>query len=58
LDNQNCFENEFGIDIETARKTEKMYRIPLVSLMMATRYVQDVSKQTDAVIGKTRSYVV
>jgi len=28
------------------------------NLLMATRYVQDVSKQTDEVIGKSRMYVV
>ena len=28
------------------------------NLLMATRYVQDVSKQTDAVIEKTREYIV
>lgn len=27
-------------------------------LQMATRYVQDVSKQTDEVVGKSRSYLV
>ena len=27
-------------------------------LQMATRYVQDVSKQTDEVIAKSRAYVV
>ncbi|MEN8126416.1 MAG: hypothetical protein ABFR90_01280 [Planctomycetota bacterium] len=26
--------------------------------LMATRYVQDVSKQTDEVIGKSRMYVI
>jgi len=30
LDNRNCFENEFGIDVKTARKTQKMYRTPLI----------------------------
>jgi integrase len=29
-----------------------------VNLLMATRYVQDVSKQTDAVIEKSRKYIV
>jgi len=28
------------------------------NLLMATRYVQDVSKQTDAVIEKSRKYLV
>jgi len=28
------------------------------NLLMATRYVQDVSKQTDEVIGKTRMYLI
>lgn len=28
------------------------------NLMMATRYVQDISKQTDDVIGKSRMYVI
>ena len=28
------------------------------NLLMATRYVQDVSKQTDAVIEKNRKYMV
>ena len=28
------------------------------NLIMATRYVQDVSKQTDEVIGKSRTYVI
>jgi integrase len=29
-----------------------------VDLTMATRYVQDVSEQTDRVIGKSRKYVI
>ena len=35
MDNQNCFEeNELGIDVKPARKTEKMYRTLLISLCL------------------------